>query len=190
MLERMKTLTITLVLLSTICSFGQNGDYCGKKTKLTMTEIKKRFPFDKTHTIKLVSFKHNYSVMQETDSVDGPFYEPEIPKTNGIVDFAKMFETKTLDRSLTDKLLDILINYDNEDRESEITFCYEPRNGIVFLDGNDKIIGFVEICFECLRYKVDPPTLKVGSFCSEKFNALKRIFKESGISYGTVRDVD
>jgi hypothetical protein len=186
----MKTLTIILILLSTICSFGQSGDYCGKKKKQTISEIKKRFPFDRTHTIKLVSFKHEYHVMQESDSVEVPYSEPEIPKTNGTVDLTKMFESKTLDRKLTDKLLDILVNYDNEDREGEVAFCYEPRNGIVFIDKADKVIGYVEICFDCLHYKVEPLNLTVTNFCSEKFEALKIIFKESGIDYGTLRGVD
>ena len=186
----MKTLTFIIILLSTICSFGQSGDYCGKRKKLTISEIKTRFPFDKTYTIKLVSFKHEYPVIKESDTVAVPIYEPEIPKTNGTVDITKMFESKTLDPKLTDKLLDILVNYDNEDRESEVAFCYEPRNGIVFMDKTDKVIGFVEICFDCLRYKVEPSTLTVTDFCSEKFDALKTLFKESGISYGTVRGVD
>lgn len=140
---------------------------------MTISEIKKKFPFDKAHTIKLVSFKHNYPVMQESDTVEIPAYEPEIPKTNGTVDLTKMFEIKTLDRELTTRLLDILVNYDNEDRESEVALCYEPRNGIVFIDKTDKVIGFVEICFECLQYKVEPSTLTVPNFCSEKFEALK-----------------
>jgi hypothetical protein len=186
----MKILTTILILLSTICSFGQGGDYCGKKGRLTISEIKKRFPFDKTYTIKLVSFKHEFSVMQESDTIEIPLSEPEIPKTNGTVDLTKMFESKTLDRKLTNKLLDILVNYDNEDRVSEVAFCYEPRNGIVFVDKTDKVIGFVEICFDCLRYKIEPSTLTVSNFCTQKFEALKSIFKESGISYGMVRSVD
>jgi hypothetical protein len=186
----MKTLTIILILLSTTCSFAQSGDYCGKKKRKAISEIKKRFPFDRTHTIKLVSFKHEYPVMQESDTIEVSYMDPEIPKTNGAVDMTKMFETKRLDQKLTDKLLDVLVNYDNEDRESEVAFCYEPRNGIVFIDKTDKVIGYVEICFDCLRYKVEPSILTVTNFCSEKFEALKNVFKESGISYGTVQGVD
>ncbi len=155
----MKTLTIILILLSTTCSFGQSGDYCGKKKKQTISQIKKQFPFDRTHTIKLVSFKHEYHVMQESDTVAVPYREPEIPKTNGTVDLTKIFESKTLDHKLTGRLLDILVNYDNEERDSEVAFCYEPRNGIVFIDTADKVMGYVEICFDCLRYKVEPSNL-------------------------------
>ena len=186
----MKALILITILLSTICSFGQSGDYCGKKKKLTISDIKKKAPFNKTQTIKLVSFKHKHQVMQESDTVAIPIYEPEIPKTNGTVDLTKMFETKTLDRKLSDKLLNVLVNYDNEERESDVAFCYEPRNGIVFIGKADKVIGFVEICFDCLGYKVEPSTSTVANFCSEKFEALKSIFKEAGISYGTVRTVD
>lgn len=128
--------------------------------------------------------------MQESDTVQVPYMEPEIPKTDGKVDLTKMFETKTLDNVLSEEILDILVNYDNEDRSREIYFCYEPRNGILFLDKADNVLAFVEICFDCFGYKIEPSTISIGSFCSEKFEALKGIFKEAGISYGTVRSRD
>jgi hypothetical protein len=186
----MKILTLIAILLSTICSFGQSGDYCGKKKKLTIPQIKKKFPFDRTQTIKLVSFKHKYSVTEESDTVEAPTSRAEIPKTGGKVDLTKMFETKTLDSRLTEKILDVLVNYDNENRESESASCYEPRNGIIFMDKDEKILGFVEICFDCLRYEVEPSNLTVKNFCLEKFDVLKSIFKESGIVYGTVLSED
>lgn len=186
----MKTLTLILILLPTIYCFGQSGKYCGKKNKFPISEIKKKFPFDKAKTIKLVSFKYIYTVMQESDTVAVSDCEPELPKTNGTVDFTKMYETKTLDNKLTERLLDILVNYDNEDRQSEVAFCYEPRNGIVFLDKGGNTIGYVEICFECLRYKLEPKPMNVTNFCSEKFDALKSIFKEAGVSYGIAQSQD
>jgi hypothetical protein len=186
----MKILSIILSILSVTSSFGQSGDYCGATKKLTISEIKNKFPYSRTETIKLVSFKYIYPAIQESDTAQVPVYEPEIPKTNGTVDLAKMFETKTLDDKLTGKIMDILVNYDNEDRSSEVAFCYDPRNGIVFLDKENKVIGFVEICFECSRYKFEPSTMTVTHFCTEKFNALKDVFKEIGISYGTVRTRD
>ena len=187
----MKIPIILSLLISTIGCFAQSGDYCGNKRRLKLSEIKREFPYNKTESIKLVSFKYEYpKITPDTGDIEVPVYQPKIPKTNGTVDLTKMFETKRLDRKQADRLLDILVNYDNEDREREVAFCYTPRNGIIFLDKTDKVIGFVEICFECLRYRVEPSTLVVTNFCSEKFEALKRIFKESGVKYGTVSDAD
>jgi hypothetical protein len=187
----MKILHLILILVSTSYCFGQSGDYCGKKKKLKNLEIKKQFPYNETELIKLVSFKYDYPEIQsDTGDIEVPDYQPEIPKTSGKLDLTKMFETKTLDSKLTEKLLDILVNYDNEDRQSEVAFCYEPRNGIVFLDKEDNVIGYVEICFDCLRYKVVPNSMNVTRFCTEKFDALKNIFKEVGITYGTIHSGD
>jgi hypothetical protein len=64
--------------------------------------------------------------------------------------------------------------------------CYEPRNGIVFENKAGKVIGYIEICFDCLRHEIEPP-MRLGSFCSEKYNALRGIFIAAGINYGTLK---
>jgi hypothetical protein len=95
-----------------------------------------------------------------------------------------MHEVKTLDKSMADKLLDILVNYDNGDNGLEIAMCYEPRNGIVFLDRSEKVLGYIEICFDCQQLKIEPKTLPVASFCNEKMDVIQGIFIKTGITYG------
>jgi hypothetical protein len=187
--KKMKITTLLLILLTSTYCFGQSGEYCGKRKKLAISRIKTKFPYNDAETIKLVSFKHDYSV-HEPDTVEVPIYKPEIPRTNGKIDLTRMFEVKTLDSRLTEKILDILVNYDNEHRSMVVTFCYEPRNGILFLDKGNNVLGYVEICFECHQYKVEPSTMAVTLFCIEKFDALRSIFKEAGVTYGTVRNQD
>jgi hypothetical protein len=187
----MKGLLIILILPLTTYCLGQSGEYCGNQTKLKISEIKKRFPYSETTSIKLVSFKYEYpEVESDTGDIEVPVYEPELPKTNGKVDLTKMFETKTLDNKLAKRVMDILVNYDNGDRTREIHFCYEPRNGIIFFDKSDNIVGFVELCFDCFGYKYEPSAMEITKFCDEKFNVLKDVFKEAGIIYGTVRSRD
>ncbi|HCQ12728.1 hypothetical protein [Flavobacterium sp.] len=57
--------------------------------------------------------------------------------------------------------------------------CYNPRHAILFYDKNDKIYGYIEMCFDCN-----------GSESSENFKAfsgcalgLKETLKEFGITY-------
>lgn len=59
--------------------------------------------------------------------------------------------------------------------EAEIA-CYNPRNGIVFYDKYGKVVGFLEICFQC--HKIYPlegtPFYKVTDNAS--FKKIKQLF--------------
>lgn len=177
-----------MLLVSTTYGFAQTGASNKIRRTLTISEIKKSFPYNKAKSIKLVSFKFHYPEPEAVDH-EALEYQPQIPKTNGTIDLTKMFEVKTLDNKIEEKLLSILMNKDTEDT-NEISFCYEPRNGIVFFDEADNVIGYIEICFECLQYKVEPTTITVTTLYPMEFDALRSIFKEVGITYGTLQSED
>lgn len=178
----MKCFIFILTLLTTIGCYGQNNSNEDKGKRLTITEIKRLSPFDKTETIKLVSFKFDAT---QTNPL---IAEPEIPKTNGQLDMTKMFEVKTLNDKQEDKLLNILMNT-KPPKTGEVVFCYEPRNGIVFLDRDEQILGYIEICFECLKYKVDPDTIKIPTLNKNGLDKLKKLFLDNGIVFGTKETV-
>ena len=150
------------------------------------SEIKKSFPYNKTETIKLVSFKYDYPAVNESDTTEMEIkaYEPQTPRINGQIDMTKMFEVKTLDEQGKEKLMKILMNYDHQD-VNEVVFCYEPRNGIVFLDKKQQIIGYIEICFECQKVKPEPSNVTISTLFPDEFKTLKRFFRGAGIMYGT-----
>ncbi|HTJ47915.1 MAG TPA: hypothetical protein VL443_00575 [Cyclobacteriaceae bacterium] len=160
--------------------YQNEGVFCGNDDRLGLNDIIKKYPFNKTIKIKLVSFK-----LEETSHA-----ERQIPKTNGVVDFTKMFEVKTLDSKSADKLKDVLYNFKQGNGPTEKFMCYEPRNGIVFLDDADKVIGYIELCFECRGSKMEPVDMNIGRFCEEKFDAIQGLFISSGITYGMERDAD
>ncbi|MGL2964461.1 hypothetical protein ACSVH2_11630 [Flavobacterium sp. RSB2_4_14] len=63
--------------------------------------------------------------------------------------------------------------------ENYAAACYDPRHAILFYDENDKIFGYIELCFDCN-----------GSRSSDNFNSfsgcalgLQDTFKEFGITY-------
>lgn len=153
---------------------------------MKLSEIKKSFPYNKTEIIKLVSFTYNYPKANESDTAEMKIqaYEPETPRTNGQIDMTKMFEVKTLDAQGEETLMKILMNYDHQDT-NEVVFCYEPRNGIVFMDKDQRIIGYIEMCFECLKFKSEPSTITICTLFPDEFKMLKRFFREAGIMYGT-----
>jgi hypothetical protein len=59
-----------------------------------------------------------------------------------------------------------------------------PRNAIFFLDKNNIIIAYIEICFECEAIRTSDKELYLGEYCSDKYNLIKSIFKENNINYG------
>jgi hypothetical protein len=178
----MRTLTLLILIVisligQSIVAIGQTQNYCGNSKRSDIEKIKKKFPFNELKTIRLVSFKRE----KEED-------ERKTPKTNEQIDFRKMFENVLLSADNESVLLDILFNYNNDLKNEDISWeaasCYEPRNAIVFMDNKGKVLGFVEVCFDCKRYVIEPKSMAIGEFCDEKFDRLKDIFGKSGIKYG------
>ncbi len=66
--------------------------------------------------------------------------------------------------------------------------CYDPRNAVLFLDTNGKIIAVFEMCFECLGYSLSPKDFYIGDMRPCKNTALKKFFEEAGIHYGIDAD--
>ena len=154
--------------------YKREGFYCGNSRRISLKEIGKQFPYSETHSIRVVSFKGYDS----------------IPKTAGKIDFKKMYEVKTLDKGLTNKMMDILVNYDNKNLAMEIAFCWSPRNGIILMDKNWKVLSYLDICFECQLYDFEPKPATFGRFCNEKMDAIQGIMKKAGITYGLDKHVD
>jgi hypothetical protein len=180
----MKNLIAILFLVSTACCFGQDAK--NKSKQVTISEIRKSYPYNKTDTIKLVSFKYEYSVLKESNTTELEIRADEIetPRTDGQIDMTKMFEVKTLGEQEEENLMKILTNSDHQET-NEVMMCYEPRNGIAFLDKDQRIIGYIEICFECLRFKTEPGNVTINTLSPTEFKMLKTLFKRAGIVYGT-----
>lgn len=189
----MKYLLLSIILLAICWNSGytqdEEQDLCQRTGNQNTQEIKKRYPFDKMISIKVVSFKPLNKKI-----------EWGIPKRNGQVDLTKLFEVKTLNSKQTAKLLDLLVNInyiplpptqtdiDSIDqiieRDIRISDCYTPRHAILLLDASGKVFSYIEICLECLRYKTQPKDLEIGDFCYEKYTMLEDFFRDLGIAYG------
>ena len=61
-----------------------------------------------------------------------------------------------------------------------------PRNAILFYDNENKLIGFIEVCFECRNYRTTDKRITLGEECNQKFDMLKEFFVECGIKFGTI----
>ena len=156
--------------------------YSQNNQRVPLPEVMKRFPFNKTAKVKLVSFKPI-----PPDS----FFFVMPKRSNGAINFDQMFEVKTISKELIEKIADILINFKPTiDARGQSLGCYDPRNAIIFIDKSDKIIGHIEICFECIIYLCEPPMEFSRPLFREKLEVLRGIFISAGIDYGakTVED--
>jgi hypothetical protein len=59
------------------------------------------------------------------------------------------------------------------------TSCYNPRNGILFYDEENKLIGFIEICFECSQFLAAGNTPCIARFEPRNMADLKSFFQFS-----------
>jgi adenylate cyclase class IV len=142
---------------------------CVNLPKKTFSTILKKYPFNKTAQIKLVSFKGF-----------------KLPIENDTVCFSKLYEIKTLTLRQIDSLTNIMYNigFGGTILIIQEMACYQPRNAIIFVDNFGKAFEYIEICFECEQTVNSSERIEFGEACDEKFNLLKRQFQNSGISYG------
>jgi hypothetical protein len=131
------------------------------------------YPFNKNSGIKIISFK------------DDEF----IPINNRKVDYSRIYEYQDLSTDQIDTLSDILYNLDYDPNYKPRTRiageykCYEPRNGILFLNAKGEVFEFIEICFECHKTRLSSKRIIEGAYCNQKFDLLKNFFRTAGISY-------
>ena len=160
---------------------------CARVKSIPLADRLKRYPFNKAKEIQLVSFKSSY------DTATGEYYKDSLPRMNDIICYSKLFEIKTLTPKQVDTLTDLIYNYNFKFKykpKGNVYFigtmiqCYNPRNAILFLDKDNKVIEFIEICFECKRTRTSSDNVSLGTNCNQKLLLIKKFFKEAGIQYG------
>jgi Domain of unknown function (DUF4375) len=132
------------------------------------------YPFNKAKSVKLISFKMGQN----------------IPVKNRSIIKKQIIEQLTLDNEQIDSLTSLFYNVNftpvkNIKPHSLGPNCYEPRNGILFLNSKGKVIAYLEICFGCERTIKSSKIVRDGEYCSTKYNLLRSFFSTAGIKYGT-----
>lgn len=151
---------------------------CFNSHKYNRLQRLKIYPFNKAKEIKLISFKA----------------DDFIPVKNKNINYSRVIESQILSPGQTDELTDILYNigfdpnFKVENRVMDYASCYEPRNGILFLNSEGKAFEFIEMCFGCDKTRTSSNKVKEGVFCSRKFDLLKYFFQNTGIKYGFTRN--
>ena len=160
----MQNILFLLVVFCFSLSFGGEKYDCIYK-KNSKTDWTQKYPFANAEKIIWVSWKSE---------------EKGRPKT--IKDFTKdtihweIFSDSISINSINEKkLTDILFNYKYtvKGKYDLSSSCYNPRDAILFLDKNGKLIDYVEMCFECTDYRLMTTKWKFD-FCDGKLDLLKK----------------
>jgi hypothetical protein len=171
-----------LAMLVPVALMGQNmrkearNQECKVKNKYSLEDRLKNFPFGTAKEIRLVSFSYR---------PDTTIVEYSLPETNGTVDLSMMSESVTLDKARIDSLTHILFNigFRGKPLTGEVYMCYSPRNAILFIDSEGRVFEYIEVCFECHKTRVSSPIIKMGEFCSDKYERIKTFFISQGIKH-------
>lgn len=162
---------------------------CAFTNKYTAQQRLAMYPFSKAAKVLAVSYKYRGIDTDEAISLN-KFPRRGLYINNGILDTTTLIETKKLKPEQTDELTNLIFNtgYKNKSELHSIDFgkCFEPRNALIFLNSDDKVIDYLEICFECKQNYSKSELFDIGILCNQKYQLFSNYFKSIGVSYGTI----
>lgn len=177
---------------------------CKKVNKFSVEERNQNYPYNKSSRIAFVSFLGKIDKLPKKEKIeldDDEIYFEEVYTPLSVMigyfnilkeDFSRynpkdFEESIDLDEYQKNELTDLIFNfgYRKYNGKFKTANCYTPRNAILFFDGNDELFEFVEICFECYKYRTSNDELfDLGEDCSDKTILLQNLFSKVGIKYG------
>ena len=161
----------------------------GRVSNTSLSTRLKNYPFNKSTEIKLVSFNYDGGPFD-----DNAYINPIMPKGKFLAICRFPFkEIKSINSAQMEGLTDILFNYGyiKEPTIEEITKCYIPRNGILFLNEKGKVFEFIEICFACKKVVYSyHDKADADDFERPKFKLLRDFFIKNKIEYGITKMFD
>jgi len=161
---------------------------CAYYEKYTVQQRRSLYPFSQAKRVLAVSFK--YAGFGPDDPLSNLAALPKegLFINDGLMDTTTLVEKKELNIRQVDQLSRLIFNtdYKKNDRAHIVSFgkCFESRNAIIFLDQDNRVIDFLEICFSCKQYHSGSEQLDPGILCTQKYELLSNYFKSVGISYG------
>lgn len=142
------------------------------------------YPFNRAKRVILISYD------------DSSRFENTTPITGKKIDYSKVKERVTLNDLQLDSLTSILYNVGVKSTDYWLQIadpgrsCYNPRNSVMFLNDQEEIIDYIEICFECHREELSSERIKSWKSCETKYELLQDYFLSTGMKIGTKREND
>lgn len=92
----------------------------------------------------------------------------------------KIQEKANIDKDALQELLHIL--YQEKCSDDLVGNCFTPNHAIIYYDAAGKVIGYTEICFECIT-TVSSSNIPEFKLCNAKLNLLMEYMKKHDIHY-------
>ena len=169
---------------------------CGFFGTKTVEQRNSIFPFSEAEKVLLISFPNAEEYqLKSKDSIGLSQFGYKIEKEFVFHDSLKVklydaTKVVKLDNKTINELSNLMFNYDYKIKANDtlltisVVDCYTPRNAILFLDKNEKIISVLEICFECIQYYLFPKSEEfknvLGLECDERLSHFKNLFENYG----------
>ncbi|MBE8725713.1 hypothetical protein C4F50_12225 [Flavobacterium sp. KB82] len=158
---------------------------CIRKNSISEKERASYFPFAEASQVKIISFRDKGD-LNEMPGQQLIRHLLSLKMGKDLFNEALYDETAVLTSEQINQLSDIIFNfsYTKLPIEDYDVYCYNPRNAIFFLDAENHIIAYIELCFGCNKYRSSDKRLSLGDYCTEKYDMIKAIFEKSHIVYG------
>ena len=179
-----------------------NVSFSERKCESTNTysdaERRQMFPFNKTKRVLAIAYQnYEFKDAHNSENTVSENTKDYCDRANvlkkWVVDAQKSqtycaIETIELNNTQIDSLSNTLLNYTASGGSSfSVVGCYTPRHALLFLDADEKIIAWIEICFQCSQMKVSYEAAEDVPFdtrCKERRDAIKAFLRKIGIVYG------
>lgn len=154
---------------------------CGPNRKLSAKQRGSFYPFNIAKKVALISFE-----------LCGE-YGNQVPIKDHLMIKDLIKEKAALSLEKIESLSDLFYNIGYKNPKAKLYSiikgtCYEPRNAIIFLDQNDKVIEYIGICFSCGTHDFSSDKIIEFNYCTNKYALLAKFFRVNGVKLGTRAD--
>ena len=196
MKKRFNFLLFIIFLCNISYSQDKSNVECGFFGTKTVEQRNSIFPFSEAEKVLLISYPNSEAYQSKRkDSVGLSEYGYKIEKEFifhdslkvKLYDATKIVELKS---KTIKELSNLMFNYDYKIKANDslltisVVDCYTPRNAIIFLDKNEKVISVLEICFECIQYYLFPTSKEfkdvLGLECDKRLGYFRKMFDDYG----------
>lgn len=208
----MKNWLATFAILLSGIVFGQHN-VCGWYGTLSAEKRRAMPPFASAEKVVLISFFTTASYSEEivNDKGETVIAEDSLSIAQKLdMKVLKEFDLSTVGNSgkrkkyaaiemaelntfEKDSLSRWFFNYRTNASMKEMTMktvkSYTPSNAVLFLDAADRVVAYIEVCFECQRYVIKPDVawftqMGLLAGCDGKYEVLRQMFRKKKIGYG------
>ncbi|MFC0516567.1 hypothetical protein ACFFGT_20340 [Mucilaginibacter angelicae] len=171
-------------------------DSCAYTNQFSVAQRLKKYPFSIAAKILAISYVGELPPAPNIDSAGNllPNQEQISGTDRGItikkrrLKYNNVKQWTVLNHDQLIKFTDIIFNYSYSGLKDYLTAgiaaCFDPRNSIVFLDKNNRVIDHLDICFSCHRSESASGKINIGIECTQKYQMLQNFFIAVGVPYG------